>query len=407
MEARESNLQDDKSRLWHLAALFIAVIGLILSLYQIYHFRLVMTLGESGSFCNINSTVNCDAVAMSSYSRFLTVPIPVWGTAFFFSICGLLLCSLNGLGNRKEHLLAYALSVLSGVIVSIILAFISFKILGLTCIACVSVYCVTLVQAILLRVAFKRRLIDLSGVTFKNLYSGLVSLALGFAIVLTTYNIIGEQDLVPKKIVKESSSEESHTSPSSSSPNSSINEIPISLNPYSGFGEDYRKGPDDSKARIIIFSDFQCPACRSVSNVLEEIYQSFPGKVQLVYRNYPLDQACNPVIQHKAHEHACKLATLARCAGVYGKFWAYHDLAFEKQADLSVQSPVIWAKKVGLTDEQIDGCLTDKAIADKLKDDIELGTKLGIEGTPTIFLNGRRMAGSLQELRDNVRSLVE
>ncbi len=400
MEVRNSQ---DTSRSWHLVALLTALAGLCIAFYSIYHYRLVTSLGQSGAFCNINATVNCDAIAASSYSRFLTIPWGVWGAGYFFTVLLLLTFSFNKMGNRQEHLLAYSLCAVAGILVSITLAFISMKVLGITCLICVSIYLVNLIQGALLWWALKSKLIVLKTLQFKNLYSGLVTTVLGFAAVLITYNIIGEQDIVKVKTLPHNEPTLAQTLPTVTP----IENIPISVSEYSGLGEDYRKGPDNAKLQIILFSDFECPGCKIFSQTLEEAFQSYPGKILLVYRNYPLDQACNPIMTQKMHEHACQLALIARCAGRYGKFWPYHDLAFAKQSELNASSPKQWAKDVGLTETQIKDCLADKNLELKLKEDIDLGTQLHLEHTPTIFLNGRRFLGKLPELKDEIKMIVE
>lgn len=405
MEARESVLknENDNSRSWHFLALFTAALGLIIAAYGIYHHRLVTALGHTDAFCNINGIFNCDAVATSAYSRFLTIPWAVWGAAFYFTVLVLLTCSFKRFGKRQEHLLAYTICVLSGGLVTGILAYISFNLLKIGCLVCIATYAVNLLQLGLVYRGHKRKYIDFTAVNFKSASTALVSVAIGFAVVLTAYNIIGERGAPKTEIAQPAA----HEHDSDSYEKAPVNDIPITYNAFSGLGEDYRKGPDDAKAKIVIFSDFQCPACRNVSDLLEEIYQSNPGKVLVIYRNYPLDQACNGAVRHKMHEHACKLAVMARCAGRYGKFWPFHDIAFAKQSELSDGSEMQWATQVGLSSDQIKSCETDKSIQAKIREDIDIGNKLNIQGTPSVYVNGRLFKGSFQEMKDEVRKIAE
>ena len=407
MQVQDSILREenDSSKTWHIWALFVGLVGFCASFYGIIHYRTVMALGKSDAFCNINSSLNCDAVASSSYSRFLHVPWAVWGTAYFFTVLLLLALSYRRSGNaRQEHLFGYGLCVIAGVIVSACLAYISFGVLGVGCLVCIMTYAVSLAQAVLLWIAFQNKYILVREWNVKRLGSGVTTAILGFAAVLISYNIIGEQNPYTPRPVTTS------TAPGVQNSESNFGsrvDIPLSLTAYSGLGEDYRKGPDDAKLRLTIFSDFQCPACRGVSELLEEIFQSFPGKILMIYRNYPLDQACNPIMKHPMHQYACELARYARCTGQYGKFWAYHDLAFAKQGELNERSAHQWAKDLGLKDDQIQSCSHDKSIADKLQSDIELGTKLGIDATPTVFVNERRYIGRFQDLKNEIRNLLE
>lgn len=404
MELTDQNPQRESGTVrWHAISIIVTLIGLLLSVYSIYHHRLVQALGKSGAFCNISATVNCDAIALSAYSRFLSVPWGVWGTGYFLAALLLLGFSLKRLGNRHEHLMTYGLLVALGWLMSGILAFIAYKYIGVACLVCISIYLVNFVNGVLLWFGLKKGLIQLGRFNIKKAYSGLVTAALAVSTVLITYNILGEQlPIEPASPTKYVDSQDKPFTPT----NPKV-DIPISLSPYSGFGEDFRKGPEDAKLTLILFSDFECPGCKGVSSLIEEIYGSYSKQIRLVYKNYPLDQSCNPIMQNKMHEHACQLAILARCAGQYGKFWAYHDLAFEKQGELNAKSPVLWAKQVGLTEEQTSSCLKDKSLSDKLQDDIALGTKLGINGTPTIFLNGQQFRGRWSELKDEVRKVLE
>lgn len=391
---------EDTARNWHFITLLLGFFGFCISLYGTYHHRLLIASGKTDAFCNINQTFNCDAVASSVYSRFLTIPWSVWGLAYFFTILVLLLCSMARYGNRKEHLFAYTVSVAVGGLVSIALAFISFKLLGVGCLICIATYFVNLGQVLMLFVGFKKQYIDFRGMNFKNYFASMVNTLIGVATILIAYNIVGEKDLTEKKVAPVAKVEQ-HEETQSTNPGVSL---PLSLTQYSGLGEDYRKGPDDAKIVLQIFSDFQCPACRNVSSHLEEIFQSYPGKILMVYRNYPLDNACNPIVKHKMHQHACTLALMGRCAGLYGKFWQFHDIAFDRQGELTEGSPQEWAKEAGLTQDQVTSCLKDKGISDKLADDIKLGNNLGLEGTPIVFLNGIQFP--IQNLKDEVKKLA-
>lgn len=403
MDIREADLREsDHARGWHLGAISLATAGLFVSLYSLRHHRLVLANGKSDAFCNVSAVVNCDAMELSEYSRFLTLPWGLWGTAYFIAILFLLLFSIRRMGNRQEHLLAYSFWVSSGLLVSATLGFVAFKFIGALCLICLSIYAISLGQGLMLWWGIKKRFITLKPFRFKKLYTGLVTSILGFASVFVAYNIIGEQELQkPTKVVAHPAGEEAPKTLAD------IQNIPVALNQYSGLGEDYRKGPDDAKVSIIIFSDFQCPGCKGVSDILEEVYQSHPGQTRIIYRNFPLDQSCNSLLQHRMHEYACTAATMARCAGRYGKFWSYHDIAFAKQGELNDVSSKQWVKELGLTDEQVQACQADKGIAEKIRDDISLGIKLGIDGTPTVYLNGRRFVGRWSELKDEVKRFVE
>jgi protein-disulfide isomerase len=141
---------------------------------------------------------------------------------------------------------------------------------------------------------------------------------------------------------------------------------------------------------------------------LAQIAQEYEGKVQIVFRNYPLDNTCNASIQSKIHDAACKAAVMARCAGQYGKFWPYHKTLFDNQKGINEAALKTWAKDLGLTDDQIATCWDSPDLLAKVKDDIELGNKLGVDATPTIFINGQKVTGGrgLQDFRSQLDLLL-
>jgi protein-disulfide isomerase len=117
--------------------------------------------------------------------------------------------------------------------------------------------------------------------------------------------------------------------------------------------------------------------------------------VRLVFRHFPLDSRCNTQMQGQLHQEACQAAAAAECAGSLGRFWEYHDLLFENQKALDRDSLFRYAREVGLDIPTFRACLDDPATMDRIAVDVVAGAKLGIESTPTIFINGRRIQGSL------------
>ena len=80
----------------------------------------------------------------------------------------------------------------------------------------------------------------------------------------------------------------------------------------SKLGEDYRWGSDTARVTIVEFADFQCPACKHLSDIMKEIKAIFKQQVLIVFKNYPLDNQCNQNIRRSFHPFACKIALMAR-----------------------------------------------------------------------------------------------
>jgi len=125
----------------------------------------------------------------------------------------------------------------------------------------------------------------------------------------------------------------------------------------------------------------------------------FPGQVRLVFKDFPLD----------FHDRARPAARAARCAGEAGRFWEYHDLLFVGQSDLSRERLLQYADQVGLGRETFVRCLDGERFQTEVEKDLDEGRALGVTGTPTFFINGRRLVGAhpLDTFREVVREALE
>jgi protein-disulfide isomerase len=145
------------------------------------------------------------------------------------------------------------------------------------------------------------------------------------------------------------------------------------------------KGPATAPVTIVEFSDFYCPFCKRVQSTLSAILAKYGDKVRLVYRDFPIPQL---------HPAAPKAAEAARCANDQGKFWPYHDLLYARAPKGSPDDLTAYANEVGLDVAAFEACLTSGKHAAGVKKDIEEGNRLGIDGTPGFFVNGRPLAGA-------------
>jgi protein-disulfide isomerase/uncharacterized membrane protein len=387
---------ENKSQ-WILISLVIALIGIGLSIYSTMHHLEVKATGKTDAACNINDKFSCDEVALSQYSEISGVPLGILGLGYFVAGAVLLLVGLRGGKSGKEHLQGYAVMTIIGVLTSVVLGSLSAT-MGAYCLTCMGVYALTAMQAGTL--AFWRK--DLpSGFNFKNVLSGGTTAVISVAAIVLIFNF-------SKSYLTPSAADIAKTAADLPVLAPTAEDIPIAKSAYSGLGEDYRKGNDNAKVVITEFADMQCPACARISETLGAISREYGDRVLIVFRNYPLDSSCNTSVQARIHEHACNAAILARCAGQYGKFWQYHDIAFQRQSSMSASSLRQWGTEVGLTEEQMTTCLASKDMKDKLAEDIALGNKLGVESTPTLFINGRKLLGgrSISDLKIEIDQLL-
>ncbi len=387
---------NEKSKKVITIAIISAVLGLALSLYTLVHHYKVKELGATDAFCNISETLNCDAVANSAYSEFLTIPLGGYGLGFFAACLYLILAGFTSFrpnflalwlakdASQESLQHGFLLFTTIGLVVSVGLGLISHFAVGSLCPTCMGIYAlsfVLLICAFWLNIPISKYKMG-QGIR-GSIYAVIpVLLLLGATLVFSkarTSNVANDTA--------------DHDHEKKAAPNTVFN-LEISTSPYSRLGEDYRKGSDDAKVTLVEFADFECPACGDLAMSLKQVHEQFGDKVRIVFKNFPLHRDCNPAYPNSGgHQNACNIAIMARCAGQYGKFWQFHDLAFVEQRGLHSQSYIEWAKKVGLTDAQIETCKKSKDIREKIADDGRLGDDVQVEGTPSLYINGRKYEG--------------
>ena len=154
-------------------------------------------------------------------------------------------------------------------------------------------------------------------------------------------------------------------------------------------------GPADAPVTVVSFSDYQCPYCRRMLDTLVALHEAYPQTVQIVYRHYPL------------HDGAAALAEASLCAGDQDRFWEFHLALFEPdRIDPSHALPI--AEGLGLDLESFRSCLMSGTHTEQVQGDFREGQRLQITGTPTNFVNGRRLRGAvpLPELVDAVEEAL-
>lgn len=147
------------------------------------------------------------------------------------------------------------------------------------------------------------------------------------------------------------------------------------------------RGPSNAPITVVEFSDFQCPYCGRARDTIEQMMQEYAGKVRLVFREFPLD----------FHKNAKKAAEAALCANDQGKFWQYHDQLFKNQQKLEVPQLKEHASAVGLDAAKFTGCLESGQHTKDVEADMADGQKLGVPGTPTVFVNGIALSNATMD----------
>jgi protein-disulfide isomerase len=146
-----------------------------------------------------------------------------------------------------------------------------------------------------------------------------------------------------------------------------------------------RAGPADAPVTVVVFSDFQCPACASLAERMKEVRARHPGQVAMVFRHFPLPN----------HAAAVPAARASECAAAQGRFEALHDLFFAQQDSLGTKPWARFAREAGVADLAAFGrCMQGRDADAAVRRDSEAGMRLGLSATPTLLINGRRVQGA-------------
>jgi protein-disulfide isomerase len=154
------------------------------------------------------------------------------------------------------------------------------------------------------------------------------------------------------------------------------------------------RGKDTAKVTLVEFGDFQCPACAAYFPVVEQVLKDNPDNLRIVFKNFPLRQI---------HNRTQIAAEAAQAAAIQGKFWEMFSLLYENQNTwvnkLGSSEFEEYASKIGVNLEQFKKDMASQVVKDKIEQDLKLGIELGINGTPTFYLNGKHIT--------NPRSVAE
>jgi protein-disulfide isomerase len=159
-----------------------------------------------------------------------------------------------------------------------------------------------------------------------------------------------------------------------------IKRYPVSMD------DDPILGSENAPITIIEFSDFQCPYCEKwEKEVYGKLLQDYGDKIRFVYRDFPLTSI---------HPQAQPAAEAADCANEQGAFWKYHDKLFGMEYPLGADTYVKYASELGLDMDKFQQCLTERRYQAEVTADLEYATNLGVNSTPTFFINGIPLVGA-------------
>lgn len=367
-------------------ALILSVLGAALCAVVLYiHHQLSSGQGGYTSFCDVSSTLSCDVVLASSYATLLGIPVGGWALASYLVAGGLALSLGKARGEARVRVAATLAAFTAGMlVVSLYFFVISTFVLQVACPLCLSLdavnlalFGVALAIVRMLRVSAPpgwsplRFWLPAAGVT-AVVVIGLVILQMPRDTATAAMTVQEIRDKDPRFYAWYISQP--------------IVDLQI---------DDKEKAGAD-QITLVEFSDFECPACGRAYADLSRLIASGEASIRLVHRNFPLSSACNPQVKQEGHKHACQAAVAYECAAAQGKSQDYYRTLFQNQSALDTPSLVGYAARLGLDQGEFERCLSSPAAAAKVAEDVATGAAAGVESTPTFFINGRRVPGSLR-----------
>ena len=167
------------------------------------------------------------------------------------------------------------------------------------------------------------------------------------------------------------------------------------------------RGKETAKVTLVEFGDLQCPACKSYEPIVEQLLvdKDLSSKVKLLFKHFPLTSI---------HKNALGAAKAAEAAGAQGKFWEYHDLLYQKQEEWSELAAidadkmfVQYADDLKLDKTRFKLDLTNQALADKITKQTAEGDSAGVLGTPSFFVNNKKIDPSPQSFAEFKSTLLK
>lgn len=325
-----------------------------------HYFELKFPTGlESGSLCNLNSFFNCDKTTLSAASNIAGVPISIFGII----IGALTMIGLFVKNENYEKTIYFTLILnMVGCVVLFLYSLIG---LGGLCPFCSLYY---IMSGVALWVFFKKSNSYIPNPAILVIFA-VIFLAAGFLTKMNVTKKIENMNAVSNDLIKQYYGLPNLGAPTVAS------EFKIAT-------------AENAPIKMQIFSDFECPACRALSEMMPQIILRYGGKIDIQYFFYPLDSACNPSMERGMHQSACKAAYYTVCKPA-AEFGVIHDEIFHNQDRIAdFLSEKIKADK-------LEACVADPKTKEKVQSIIAAATPFNIRSTPSFLLNGVKIEGVL------------
>lgn len=365
----------------------LLIISLLLTIsvfiyLTIHHFSLKLGL-TGNSLCEISSHVNCDAAATSNFSELLGIPIAILGGVFHLILLSFVLFYRLNWVDASSYLQNTIRALLvSSVAVSLVAASYSLFILKVICPFCVASYVFSFINLFLGWSLIQDFSDDFKIENYLTEYRShifaLISIPLfswlTSEMIQSNYGLDLLKKQIPEKLAIWNASPKNEFDNSTGLSN----------------------GVKNPRVTLVEFADFKCPHCRVAAKTIETFLKG-RSDILFIYKPFPLDGNCNDGIPQKGDNSRCTLAAFTLCAEkIEKKGWQMHHWIFEKQeqifslSDVKTLLPEIQAE-LGLDSARMAECADSSEIYSEIKKNAQEGSFAKVEGTPTIYMNGRKL----------------
>ena len=393
--AADKKVHGNKWSAWLVIIISLAGIGICLYLYSL-HVDLLKGEIKSGLLCGTaNNEFGCHSVATSSHSSIFGLPLAAWGAIFYSTLALLGIGAIIFWRDCGQAFFRWALILaILGFAFDLYLAYTMIFEIGAICWPCTATYGINLVIIIILFkpvwVESKPRISlfaifpgtkDATGTDlyYRNVIKGIL---IGGMLLVSTVGIAGSQFI------------SSTLTGNDRERLAKVKENLLKQKPkYLKTDNRPTMGSDEAKLTVVEFSDFLCPYCAKASKYLKLAESVNHDTARFVFLHYPLDKTCNRRLTSNLHPGACMLAEGAACAHEQDKFWQYHDIAFETKGKISRSVVMQIASDLALDLDGFRNCLDSGRGLKVVFEDINTAANAGITGTPTLFINGRKLRG--------------
>jgi protein-disulfide isomerase/uncharacterized membrane protein len=376
----------------------ILIIGLAISVYLLFqHFSIISGEAHKTDLCSVIFGKGCTNTSFSSLSTLLNIPLAGWGL-IYITILGLLLSIDLWLTNYFKKELIIVAFWISMVGISFSIFFLVYMILHpvFFCPFCLIFHVLNIILFLIIKKNTNHSYLDL----IYSLIDAIKYVVLGkhpktvfekwkwlayiipFIIALVLYQWIRIEGLGQTNSRLASYDPLEQLVTFDAQPAFEINLT--AKNPVLGFSE--------APVTLIVFSDFQCSNCSMFAANFSELIKYNKDRLNIRFKYFPLNAECNPLVDTDINSHACLAAYAAESANQQGKFWEYHDSLFTKDPNsFSDDSFYEVAKLIDLDLKKFTFDLKSEECQRQIANDIAEGIQLGLDGTPSVFLNGKRV----------------